>query len=155
MAKNPNQAGKGRRSRADLDVPYWTEGEGLAQVREWLREKHSDGEIAQLIGVDPSTVKVWKQKHPLFGTLFKIERKAAVPELLKHAYEHAMGYYRTNEVLDAQGNIREVKQWYPGNSNMQQFFLKNWANEAYRDKWEIDLGGKLPVVLTSDDQIPD
>lgn len=155
MAKDPNRAGKGRRFKSDLDTEYWVAGEGLAQVREWLREKKTDGEIAKLITVDRNTITVWKKKYPLFGTLFKIERKAAVPELLKHAYEQAMGYYKEVEVLDAQGNIRKVKQWYPGNANLVQFFLKNWANEAYRDKWEIDLGGKLPVVLTSDDQIPD
>lgn len=155
MAKNPNRAGKGRRSKDDLDTQYWVAGEGLAQVREWLREKKSDGDIAKLIGVHNKTIVVWKKTYPIFGTLFQIERKAAIPELLKHAYEHAIGYYRTNEVVDGQGNIREIKQWYPGNSNMQQFFLKNWANEAYRDKWEIDLGGKLPVVLTNADNIPD
>lgn len=153
--KNPDRAGRGRRSKLDLDVHYWTQGDGLVQVREWIREKYSDGEIAKFIGVDRSTLSLWKNKHVLFGTTFKIERKVAVPELLTHAYEHAIGYYRENEVVDAQGNIRKIKQWYPGNSKMQEFLLKNWDNAAYRDKWEIDLGGKLPVVLSNADNIPD
>lgn len=151
----PNRAGRGRRSKKDLDPDYWTAGEGLAHVREWLREKLSDGDIATKMGVDRSTVKVWKKRYPVFGTLFQIERRAAVPELLKHAYETATGYYREVETIDGQGRKHSIKQWYPGNASMQQFLLKNWANDAYRDKWEIDLGGKLPVVLTSEDNIPD
>ena len=85
---NP-RAGKGRRSKDDLDTEYWVKGEGLAQVREWLREKKSDKEIAALIGIDRRTVTVWKKVHPIFGTLFRVERKAAVPELITKAFETA------------------------------------------------------------------
>lgn len=151
---NP-RAGKGRRSKDDLDTEYWVKGEGLAQVREWLREKKSDKEIAALIGIDRRTVTVWKKAHPIFGTLFRVERKAAVPELITKAFETACGYYKEVEQIDGQGRVHKIKQWFPGNAAMQQYLLKNWANEAYRDKWEIDLGGKLPVVLTSDESIPD
>ena len=147
--------GGGRRSKEDLDTEYWVAGDGLAQVRAWLREKRSDKEIAALIGVSRFTITDWKKKYKVFNTLFKVERMAAVPELISHAYETAAGYYKEVEQIDGQGRKQKIKQWFPGNANMQQFLLKNWDNSAYRDKWEIDLGGKLPVVLTSDDQIPD
>lgn len=155
MAKNPNRAGKGRRSKEDLDTEFWVKGDGLAQVRAWLREKRTDGEIARLIGIHPRTLLDWKKKFEVFGTLFDIERKVAIPHLLKHMYDTAIGYYRENEVIDGQGRKHKIKQWYPGNANAQQFLAKNWDREAYRDKWEIDLGGKLPIVLTSDETIPD
>ena len=145
----------GRRSKEDLDTEYWVEGDGLAKVREWLREKKSDYQIAALIGCNRHTIKDWKKKHKVFGTLFKVERKIAVPELITHAYETASGYYKEVEVIDGQGRKQKVKQWFPGNASMQQFLLKNWDNAAYRDKWEIELDGKLPVVLTSEDTIPD
>lgn len=145
----------GRRTKEDLDTEYWVAGDGLAQVRAWLREKRTDGEIAKLIGVSRFTITDWKKKYEVFGTLFKVERMVAVPELITHAYNTAAGYFKEVEVIDGQGRKQKIKQWFPGNANMQQFLLKNWDNSAYRDKWEIDLGGKLPVVLTSDDQIPD
>lgn len=145
----------GRRTKEDLDTEYWVAGDGLAQVRAWLREKRTDGEIAKLIGVSRFTITDWKKKYEVFGTLFKVERMVAVPELITHAYNTAAGYYKEVEQIDGQGRKQKIMQWFPGNANMQQFLLKNWDNSAYRDKWEIDLGGKLPVVLTSDDQIPD
>ena len=155
MEIKPQRMGKGRRSKEDLDVEYWVEGDGIAQVREWIREKKTDAEIAALIGMNRCTLAKWKKVHKTFGTLFKIERQAAVPELLQHAYQHAIGYYKEVEQVDGQGRIVKVKQWFPGNPQLMQFFLKNWDSRSYRDKWDIDLGGKLPVVLTSDDQIPD
>jgi hypothetical protein len=155
MAKNPNHAGKGRRFTDDLDTNHWVAGEGLAVIREWLKEKKSDQEIAALIGVNRCTITAWKKTYPVFATMFKIERKSAVPELLRHAYEQATGYYKEVEQVDGQGRIVKVKQWFPGNANLVQFFLKNWDQASYRDKWEIDLGGKLPVVLTNTDNLPD
>ena len=146
---------QGRRSKEDLNVEYWCEGEGLAKVREWLREKKSDAEIADLIGCNRCSITAWKKKYEMFGTLFQIERKAAVPALMHHAYQHAIGYYKEVEQIDAQGRKQKLMVWYPGNANMQQFLLKNWDSAAYRDKHELELDGKLPVVLTSEDQIPD
>ena len=155
MPKNPKMAGKGRRPKEDLDTEYWVEGDGIAKVREWLREMKSDNEIAALIGVSRQTIYKWKQSHETFGTLFKVERKAAMPKLITKAFETACGYYRDEEVIDGQGRKHLIKKWFPGNAAMQQYLLKNWDPSAYRDKQELDLGGKLPVVLTSDDQIPD
>ncbi len=147
--------GSGRRAKSDIDPEYWCEGEGLVEVQKWLAEKLTDIQIAKNIGVDRSTISRWKKRYETFNTIFKKEREVAIVELVNSAYKSANGYYYEEEALDAKGNKQTLKKWAQPSAATLMFLMKNWKRDEYRDRWEIDHSGALPVILKGEDQIPD
>lgn len=147
--------GQGRRSTEDLDPEYWCEGEGLVKVQEWLQIPLTDQDIAKNIGCHPKTLYGWKKRHETFGNLFKKERGVAIVELVNATYKNAKGYYYEEEVLDVKGEKKTIKRWAQPNVTAQQFLIKNWSKGEYRDKWDVEVSGNLPVILKGEDEIPD
>lgn len=147
--------GQGRRSKEDLDPEYWCEGEGLVKVQEWLRIPITDYEIARNIGCNPTTLRAWKKRYETFGSLFKKERGIAIVELINATYKNAKGYYYEEEVLDIKGEKKTIKRYAQPNVTAQQFLIKNWSQGEYRDKWDIEHSGNLPIIIKGEDEIPD
>lgn len=145
----------GRRSKDDLDTEYWVNGEGLVKVKEWLEQGCTDQCIANNIGVDRKTIHTWKKRHEAFGTIFKKERGNGVVELENATYRSAKGYYYDEEVIDVKGNKHVIKKWAQPSVAAQMFMLKNWDREKYRDKWDVEVTGNLPVILKGEDELPD
>lgn len=145
----------GRRSKEDLDTEYWVAGDGLAKVEEWLKQGLYDKQIANNIGVTPQSVKMWKKQHPAFGLLFKQARKTAVIELVNEMFEAAKNRYVEEEVLDLKGNVKTIKKYMKGDTRAQEFLLKNWSPDRYKDKHDIELSGALPIILTGEDDLKD
>ena len=145
----------GKRSKADLNTPYWTEGEGLVKIKEWLEQGATDQSIADLIGVNRKTIFNWKQEHEQFATLFKKERGQGTIELVNAAYKSAKGYYYEEEVIDVKGNKHTIKKWAQPSVAAQMFMLKNWDRENYRDKWDVEVTGNMPIILKGEEEIPD
>ena len=134
---------------------YWGQGEGLVQVKEWLKKRLTNQQICDLIGVSRRTLLTWRKKYPMLDLMFKKERGIAIEELAGAAYKSAMGYYYEEETLDIKGNKQTIKKWAQPSVAAQQFMMKNWDRENYRDRWEIDHTGAIPVILKGEDQIPD
>lgn len=134
---------------------YWGQGEGLVNVKEWLTQRLTNQQIADLIGVDRTTLRRWRNKFPALDMLFKKERGVATHELASAAFKSAMGYYYEEEVLDIKGNKQMVKKWAQPSVAAQMFMLKNLDRDNYRDRWEIDHSGALPVILKGEEEIPD
>ena len=142
-------------SKLETLSDYWGQGEGLVQVKEWLKKRLNNQQIADLIGVDRSTLYGWRKKYPMLDMVFKKERGVAIEELACAAYKSAMGYHYEEETLDIKGNKQKIKKWAQPSVAAQQFMMKNWDRENYRDRWEIDHTGAIPAILKGEDQIPD
>lgn len=141
--------------RSYVDRVYWTEGEGLVQIKKWLREGLFDKQIAEQIGISNTTLSMWKTRYPTFETVFKKARGVACLELVNATFKSAKGYYVQEQMLDNKGRKRVIRKWIPANTSAQIFLLKNWLPSEYKDKWDIDLKRTLPVVITGDDEIAD
>lgn len=134
---------------------YWVEGEGLADIKQWLDNGLFDKQIAKNIGITQKTLIEWKDKYPTLRTMFLTARKAAVHEVVNALYRSALGYHEKEQVIDNKGKKQIVNKYYPPNVAAGIFLAKNWMPHEYKDKWDIDVNGKLPVVLSGDDDIAD
>ena len=134
---------------------YWTKGEGLVQIQEWLSDGLGDTQIANNIGIGRKTLYEWKKKTPELDELFKRERKVSALELINATFKSAKGYYVEEEVIDVKGNVHTVKKWVNPNATSQIFLLKNWMKEEYRDKHEMNVTGAIPIVLKGENELKD
>ncbi len=140
-----------RLKRNNVDRVYWTEGEGLLQVKEWVdKNKLFDGQIAKNIGITQKTLIEWKKKYETFGTVFDTYRGIAALEIVNSLYKSAKGYYIHEQVLDNKGNKKMIRKWVPAQTAAQIFLIKNWLPSEYKDKWDIDVKGAIPVVIKDD-----
>ena len=145
-----------RKGRLTLDqLEYWTQGEGLAEIKEWLDAGLTDKQISQNIGIAQKTLIDWKKKYPVLKNLFFVSRKAAVHHVMNALYRSALGFHETEQTIDNMGKKQMVKKYHAPNVTAGIFLAKNWSPNEYRDKWDVEVSGRLPVVLTGDDEIED
>jgi len=158
MATSKNQKAKPikRRGRLpDEKKVYWTQGDGLAQIKEWLDAGLYDKNIAANIGIAQKTLIEWKNQYPVVHTLFLNSRRVAVHNVVNALYKSALGFHEKEQVIDNKGKKQIVNKYYAPNVAAGIFLVKNWSPHDYKDKWDIDVHGKLPVVLSGDDDIAD
>lgn len=134
---------------------YWTSGEGLVLIQDWLANGLYDQQIANNIGITRWTLAEWKKNNPELNELFKRERKISNLELINATFKSAKGYYVEEEVLDVKGNVHTIKKWVNPNATSQIFLLKNWMKESYRDKHEMTVDGTIPIVFKGEDDLKD
>lgn len=147
MGRNSAETNKNRE--------YWCQGEGLVQVKEWVEKGLRDKEIIQLIGVNVTTFYDWKKNQPLFRSIFYVGRKQAAVELVDTMIKSAQGFHYTEETVDNKGMIVEVQKYQPPNVQAQTFLLKNWDRQNYRDRWDVDVSGAVPVVIKGEEDLKD
>ena len=129
---------------------YWTEGEGLLEVKKWVAEGLFDKQIAKNIGISQQSLIQWKDKYKTFNTVFKVGRGVAGLEVVSELVKSAKGYYVQEQVLDNKGNKRVVRKWIPGSVPAQIFLAKNWLPDEYKDKRDMAVEGAIPVVISED-----
>lgn len=145
----------GVRHSETCDRNYWCEGEGLVKVRDWVIQGLSNQEIIALMGIGDRTFYTWKSEQPKFKSVFYVGRKEATIDLERTMIKSAQGFYYTEEVVDNKGNIVEVKKWQAPNAATQIFLAKNWDKKNYRDRWELEHSGALPVIIKGEDELTD
>lgn len=129
---------------------YWTEGEGLLEVKKWIADGLFDKQIAKNIGISQKTLVQWKEKYETFRNVFNVGRGIAGLEVVSALVKSAKGYYIQEQVLDNKGNKRVIRKWVPGSVPAQIFLAKNWLPEEYKDKRDMNFESALPVVITED-----
>ena len=144
-----------KRMNRDEKRVYWTEGEGLLKVKEWLEAGLYDGQVANNMGITQKTFIQWKDRYDVFRTVVKQARGITCLELINATFKSAKGYYVQEQVLDSKGNKRVVRKWIPANTSAQIFLLKNWLPDEYKDRRDMNFESALPVVLSGDDEIAD
>ena len=150
------KAKKPRKAPPNKDViAYWTEGEGLSKIKEWLDAGLYDKDIAANIGITQKCLIDWKKKFPTLRTMFLNGRQAAVHAVTNALYKSALGFHETEQVIDNKGKKQVVKKYFAPNVAAGIFLMKNWAPHEYKDKWDVEVSGQLPVVLSGDDEVED
>lgn len=146
---------KGKYGRDDAKRAYWTAGDGLVLVDEMIKSGMLDGAIAEQMRITQKTLIDWKKKYPVFGNLFLIGRGVGVIQVRNAMMRSATGFHEKEQVIDNTGKKQIVNKFIPPNVTAQIFLMKNWAPSDYKDKWDVDVNGKLPVVLSGDDEVAD
>lgn len=119
----------------------------FADIAKRLCETHAmtDLELAGAFGVQLSTLKLWKSKHPEFMASLKLGKEPANARVAESLYHRAMGYSVMEEdVRVIKGKIvkTEVLKHYPPDPTSMIFWLKNRDNKAWSDKQEVELDVK-------------
>ena len=142
-------------AETNITKEYWCRGEGLVQLQEWAEAGHNDKELIALIGVSKRGFYDWKKNEPLFKSVLEVARKQAAVELVHTMIKTANGFHYTEEVVDNKGRIVEVKKYQPPNATAQTFLLKNWDRKKYRDRWDVEHSGAIPVIIKGEDELKD
>lgn len=146
------------KKRRNVTYKDWITEEGLIKIEGWARDGLVNEQIANEIGIHPSTLYDWQKKYPEIAEVLKrgkdvIDRKVE-NALLKRAlgYKYEEITYEKTEVMgiDEVGNMDMVpgtkiktviKEVIP-DTTAQIFWLKNRKPEQWRDKQQTEVTGK-------------
>lgn len=94
----------------------WLEPEGLLKIEGWARDGLTDEQIAQNMGINPTTLYEWKKKYPKISNTLKRSKDVADRQVENALFENAIN----------------------GNITAQIFWLKNRKPDKWRDKQEYE-----------------
>lgn len=112
----------------------WREPEGLILLEGWARDGLTDEQIAHNIGINTATLYRWKDKFCEISKALKNGKEVADYIVENALYRNAIGYERTETVIDEMGEEHYIKKWYPPNTTAQIFWLKNRRPDKWKDK---------------------
>lgn len=110
-----------------------------------------DAELATFFEVDEATINRWKIKHTEFCESLKRGKEEADATIADSLFHRARGYSHTEtKVFQHQGSLitYDVIKHYPPDPTSMIFWLKNRQPKRWRDKQDIEHGGKVELEPT-------
>ena len=128
-----------RYNAPNIDIEYWTDGDGLEVVAAWARQGLTNEDIAKRVGISKATFYKWKKEHINFSNALKYNSDIADAAVENALYMKATGYEltETRESINEDGNTthtQTVKKEYAPDTLAAFFWLKNRQPERWRDK---------------------
>lgn len=141
---------KRRKIQTKLHVADWTTKENLARVRGWFRNGLTDEEVCKKMDIGVTTLYRWKQESPELRQAI-IDGKAPFDDMVEEAlFKRAIGYEVTEGRINEDGTKVMIKKHIPPDTTAGIFWLKNRRKDKWRDKWDVEVTGDLPVVIVDD-----
>ncbi|MEY8275106.1 transposase [Blautia marasmi] len=124
----------------------WLEPEGLLKLQGWARDGLIDEQIAENMGIVPSTLYEWKKKYPNISEALKKGKEVVDRQVENALLKRALGYEyeekKTEQWEDAEGNpcekITVTRKQIAPDTTAQIFWLKNRKSDVWRDKHEVN-----------------
>ena len=111
----------------------------LKEINDKVRKGVTEEEIAKALGISVASLNNYRNQYKEFATaLSKDKGSEELNNLVNAGIEAAKGYWRDIEttiiILDEDGKPAKrqktiVKQWYPANASLNQFYVKNYGKE--------------------------
>ena len=133
----------------------WLEPEGLLQIEGWARDGLTDEQICYNMGITVATLWAWRKKYPELSNALRKGKQVIDIQVENALLKRALGYDYTEYMIDEKGNKKAIKKQMTPDVTAQIFWLKNRKPAEWRDKRDIGFEGKLPVVISGDDDIAD
>ena len=132
----------------------WLTKEGLMKITGWARDGLVNEQIAQNIGIHPSTLYDWQNKYPEIAEALKQGKEVVDRQVESALLKRALGYeYEEIKMIATESGGKRVektrKQVLP-DVGAQIFWLKNRKPKEWRDKQEVEHSGDLGVVIVDD-----
>ncbi|MFR3548166.1 transposase [Blautia sp.] len=134
---------------------YWLTPEGLLLLEGWARDGLIDEQIAENMGIVPSTLYRWKNEHEEISEALKKGKEVVDRQVENALLKRALGYsYEevTKEICEnpETGNLemkitKKVKKEVVPDTTAQIFWLKNRRPDKWRDKRDVEHSGGLNV----------
>lgn len=124
----------------------WLTKDKLLLLECWARDGLTDSQIANNIGINPSTLYDWKNKYPEFSDTLKKGKEVVDYEVENALLKRALGYTYKDQIAikkkNADGSesveVREINKTVIPDTTAQIFWLKNRKPIQWRDKQEIE-----------------
>lgn len=120
----------------------WLSEDGLLKLQGWARDGLTDEQIAQNMGINVSTLYVYKNKYAEIAEALKRGKEVVDREVENALLKRALGY-SFQEVTETETDKgTEVKTTYKQMApdvTAIIFWLKNRKPKDYRDKQEIEV----------------
>lgn len=117
----------------------------------------TDEDLAELFGVNRSTITAWKIDYPDFSATLKEARDERDAQVERRLYERAMGYsHQAVKIFCGKdGQVTEVPytEHYPPDTTAMIFWLKNRQPAAWRDVRDINVNRDKPIEKLSTDEL--
>lgn len=124
----------------------WLEPDGLLLLKGWARQGLTDEEIAQNMGIVPSTLYIWLKEHKEISKAIKEGRKPVIIEVEDTFIEKKLkGYYVEEEVEEITQHPdggqtkhkRKTKRYIPPDTTAMIFYLKCRLANIYNDRLAV------------------
>lgn len=146
------------RKRRYATYKDWITDEGIIKLEGMARDGLINEEIANQIGIHPSTLYAWQKKYAEIADALKRGKEVIDRQVENALLKRALGYeyeeIKTTKDIDGQGRetikVERTVKYSHGDTTAQIFWLKNrmpqsWRNKVeYEDSSEID---KLDLLL--------
>lgn len=144
--------------KRDSKVDYWITEDGLNLIRSWSRDTFSKSEIANRIGISPSTLNEWCEKYEEIDEAIRTTREIVDYQVENALLKAALGY-KTKEIKVTVGKkvingetvelLKETttKEVAP-NVNAAIF----WLNNRKFDEWKRNRD-KIVEIDPDDNQV--
>jgi transposase len=124
------------------------------KITGWARDGLVNEQIAQNIGIHPSTLYDWQNKYPEIAEALKQGKEVIDRQVESALLKRALGYeYEEVKMIATESGGKRVektrKQVLP-DVGAQIFWLKNRKPKEWRDKQEVEHSGDLGVVIVDD-----
>lgn len=164
--KNPGAKPVGRASIWEkIDMPS-----KLKMVEGWAKNGSTNNEIAEMLGISRDLFYNWQKREPSFAEAIKKGKYESNGEILQASFKTATGYYQPvtepfkvktlKQFEEANGKkfwdeVEEIvdhsyMKYFPPNTSMQIFMLKNRLPLEYKDKHDIDHSGDMSINIQVD-----
>ena len=131
----------------------WLEPEGLLKLQGWARDGLIDEQIAENMGIVPSTLYEWKKKYPNISEALKKGKEVVDRQVENALLKRALGYkyeeIKTEETEEGKKVTVTIKEVVP-DTTAQIFWLKNRKPDQWRDKQQIEHSGEIRSEKLSD-----
>lgn len=119
----------------------WLEPDGLLLLEGWARDGLTDEQLAEKMGINPSTLYDWKNRHPEISNSLKKGKEVVDIQVENALLKRALGYdYQEQRIEKSEKDGTKIIQTIkhvPADTIAQIFWLKNRRPDKWRDKPEV------------------
>ena len=120
----------------------WITEEGLIKIEGWARDGLIDEQIANSMGIHPSTLYVWQDRFPEIKESLKRGKEVVDRQVENALLKRALGYkYEEIKIEESEHGekiTRTMKEVIP-DTTAQIFWLRNRKSEDWSNKELIDI----------------
>jgi len=150
-----------RKKRRNVTYKDWITEEGIIKLEGWARDGLIDEQIANNIGIHPSTIYDWKKKYPEIAEALKKGKEVIDRQVENALLKRALGYSYIETTKERKFNpeiedfdleiTKEVTKEVVADTTAQIFWLKNRKPQQWRDKQEVEHSGNMNINNPFDD----